>query len=147
MEKSKPAKRRGEWSARLWFSSRIKEDLTGNGDISAMYISVLGWWKNDCEYPRLEHTWYVGEKTRMALQLRQRDWAREKQAIKLERPDPQGSCRPKGEFWILLLYYFLRYLFFFKLEYNWFLPGESHGQRNLAGYSPWGRKSWTRLSD
>ena len=21
-----------------------------------------------------------------------------------------------------------------------FLPGESHGQRNLAGYSPWGRK-------
>ena len=115
MEKSKPAKRRGEWSARLWFSSRIKEDLTGNGDISDMYISVLGWWKNGCEYPRLEHTWYVGKKTRMALQLRQRDWAREKQAIKLERPDPQGSCRPKGEFWILLLYYFLRYLFFF----NW----------------------------
>ena len=28
-----------------------------------------------------------------------------------------------------------------------FLPGESHGQRSLAGYSPWGRKSWTRLSD
>ena len=27
-----------------------------------------------------------------------------------------------------------------------FLPGESHGQRSLAGYSPWGRKSWTRLS-
>ena len=21
-----------------------------------------------------------------------------------------------------------------------FLPGESHGQKNLAGYSPWGRK-------
>ena len=28
-----------------------------------------------------------------------------------------------------------------------FLPGKSHGQRRLAGYSPWGRKSWTRLSD
>ena len=28
-----------------------------------------------------------------------------------------------------------------------FLPGESHGQRNLAGYSPWGHKSQTRLSD
>ena len=28
-----------------------------------------------------------------------------------------------------------------------FLPGESHGQRNLLGYSPWGRKSWTRLSN
>ena len=28
-----------------------------------------------------------------------------------------------------------------------FLPGESHGQRSLAGYSPWGRKSWTRLSN
>ena len=28
-----------------------------------------------------------------------------------------------------------------------FLPGESHGQRNLAGCSPWGRKSRTRLSD
>ena len=21
-------------------------------------------------------------------------------------------------------------------------PGESHGQRSLAGYSPWGRKEW-----
>ena len=27
------------------------------------------------------------------------------------------------------------------------LPGESHGQRSLGGYSPWGRKSQTRLSD
>ena len=27
-----------------------------------------------------------------------------------------------------------------------FLPGESHGQRILAGYSPWDRKSWTQLS-
>ena len=27
------------------------------------------------------------------------------------------------------------------------LPGESHGQRSLAGYSPWGRKCQTRLSD
>ena len=28
-----------------------------------------------------------------------------------------------------------------------FLPGESHAQRSLAGYSPWGCKSQTRLSD
>ena len=28
-----------------------------------------------------------------------------------------------------------------------FLPGESHGQRSLAGYSPWGHKSGTQLSD
>ena len=28
-----------------------------------------------------------------------------------------------------------------------FLPGESHGQRNLAGCSPWGWKSWTRLGN
>ena len=28
-----------------------------------------------------------------------------------------------------------------------FLPGESHGWRSLAGYSPWGRKSQTWLSD
>ena len=28
-----------------------------------------------------------------------------------------------------------------------FLPGESHGQRSLAGYSSWGRKSRIRLSD
>ena len=28
-----------------------------------------------------------------------------------------------------------------------FSPGESHGQRCLEGYSPWGRKSRTRLSD
>ena len=27
------------------------------------------------------------------------------------------------------------------------LPGESHGQRSLAGYSPWGHKSRTRLND
>ena len=26
-----------------------------------------------------------------------------------------------------------------------FLPGESHGQRSLEGYSPWGRESQTRL--
>ena len=25
-----------------------------------------------------------------------------------------------------------------------FLPGESHGQRSLAGYSPWGRKELAR---
>ena len=28
-----------------------------------------------------------------------------------------------------------------------FLPGKFHGQRSLAGYSPWGCKSQTRLSD
>ena len=27
------------------------------------------------------------------------------------------------------------------------LPGESHGQRSLVGCSPWGRWSWTRLSN
>ena len=34
---------------------------------------------------------------------------------------------------------------------NWqptpiFLPGKSHWQRNMAGYSPWGRKSWAWFS-
>ena len=28
-----------------------------------------------------------------------------------------------------------------------FLLGESHGQRSLAGNSPWGRKGQSRLSD
>ena len=28
-----------------------------------------------------------------------------------------------------------------------FLPGESHGQRSLAGYSLWGHKNQTRLTD
>jgi len=28
-----------------------------------------------------------------------------------------------------------------------FLAGKSHGQRRLAGYSPWGSKSQTQLSD
>ena len=28
-----------------------------------------------------------------------------------------------------------------------FLLGESHGQRSLACYSPWGHKNWTQLSD
>ena len=27
------------------------------------------------------------------------------------------------------------------------LPGESHGQRSLEGYSPWGRKSWVWFSN
>ena len=27
------------------------------------------------------------------------------------------------------------------------LPGESHGQRSLVGYSPWGHKHWMHLSD
>ena len=27
------------------------------------------------------------------------------------------------------------------------MPGKSHGQRSLVGYSPWGRKEWTQLSD
>ena len=28
-----------------------------------------------------------------------------------------------------------------------FLPGESHGQRTLVGYSSWGHKDRTQLSD
>ena len=28
-----------------------------------------------------------------------------------------------------------------------FLPGKPHGQRSLEGYSPWGGKSQTQLSD
>ena len=37
------------------------------------------------------------------------------------------------------------------IEYKWqptpvFLPGESHRQRSLAGYSPWGRRSRTRVT-
>ena len=28
-----------------------------------------------------------------------------------------------------------------------FLPGKSHGRRSLVGYSPWGHKERTRLSD
>ena len=28
-----------------------------------------------------------------------------------------------------------------------FFPGESHGQRSLPGYTLWGRRSWTRLSN
>ena len=27
------------------------------------------------------------------------------------------------------------------------LPGKSHGQRSLVGYSLWGHKSWTPLSN
>ena len=33
------------------------------------------------------------------------------------------------------------------LAWGVFQPGESHGQRSLVGYSPWGLKSRTRLSD
>ena len=27
-----------------------------------------------------------------------------------------------------------------------FLPGESHGQRSLVGYSPWGRKDYKHIA-
>jgi len=27
------------------------------------------------------------------------------------------------------------------------LPGKFHGRRSLVGFSPWGAKSWTQLSD
>ena len=30
---------------------------------------------------------------------------------------------------------------------HYFFLENPHGQRSLAGYSPWGCKSWTRLSD
>ena len=38
------------------------------------------------------------------------------------------------------------------LEKEWlsipvFLPGESHGQRSLVGYSPWGRKESDTMTD
>ena len=32
-----------------------------------------------------------------------------------------------------------------RLSTSVFLPGEFHGQRNLAGYSPWVTKSWAPL--
>ena len=31
--------------------------------------------------------------------------------------------------------------------YSVFLPGQSHGQKSLAGYSPWGCKSQIQLSN
>ena len=41
-----------------------------------------------------------------------------------------------------------------KIPWRWkwqptpvFLPGKSHGQRSLAGYSPWGRKESNTTSD
>ena len=33
------------------------------------------------------------------------------------------------------------------LDWEVFLSGASHEQKSLVGYSPWGRKSQTRLSD
>ena len=32
-------------------------------------------------------------------------------------------------------------------KHSVFLPGESHGQRSLAGYSPWGRRAGHNRSD
>ena len=53
---------------------------------------------------------------------------------------------PKGIFYSsihLLFCSFNKYLFFQTPEWKWlltpiFLPGESHGQMSLVGYSPWG---------
>ena len=42
---------------------------------------------------------------------------------------------------IIFFYFFFKLinLFYFTRLY-WFCPGEFHGQRRLAGYSPWGHK-------
>ena len=44
-----------------------------------------------------------------------------------------------------LLFHFLSHIFMYVWRRKWqatpeFLPGESHGQRSLVGYSPWGCK-------
>ena len=46
----------------------------------------------------------------------------------------------------VFFYFFLKFIYF-QLKDNWgmepipvFLPGEFHGQRSRAGYSPWGRR-------
>ena len=30
---------------------------------------------------------------------------------------------------------------------QYFLPGKSHGQKSLVGFSPWGQKNWIQLSN
>ena len=44
---------------------------------------------------------------------------------------------------VFCLFHFLKYCFYTFSMWKWqltpvFLPVESHGQRSLAGYSPWG---------
>ena len=44
------------------------------------------------------------------------------------------------------------YTYIFKWRRRWhptpvLLPGKFHGRRSLVGFSPWGAKSWTQLSD
>ena len=56
-----------------------------------------------------------------------------KSACSAEDPVPiPGSRRAPGEMK--------------RLPTTVFLPGESHGQRILAGYKPWGHKDWEQLS-
>ena len=45
----------------------------------------------------------------------------------------------------LYVYMYIYYIYIYNWRRKWqptpvFLPGESHGQRSLVGYSPWGCK-------
>ena len=76
------------------------------------------------------------------------------------RPSPPSSWPPLVNF-CLYLFALSGYFLQVKLYMMWslitwrrkweptpvFLPGESQGQRNLAGYSSWGHRSWTWLID
>ena len=50
-------------------------------------------------------------------------------------------------YWMTVICRLLLKLVNNRIDWRVFLPGESHGQRSLAGCSPWRRKSWTWLSD
>ena len=52
-----------------------------------------------------------------------------------------GAGRPEFDPWVGTIFWRSE-----GLPTPLFLPGESHGQRSLAGYSPWGHKQSHRLS-
>ena len=73
----------------------------------------------------------------------------------LQNNEEQLSDRKTGKCYfafIIKSYQLITFIYFFNWRRKWqptpvFLSGESHGQRSLAGYSPWGHKSQTRLGD
>ena len=60
------------------------------------------------------------------------------------------NCKGQRKLQIYAYFLYLSQNVFLEKEmatHSGILPGKSHGERSLAGYSPWGHKEWTWLSD
>ena len=150
-------------SAQAKASTRIKALVRNPVDFQSKNLYLLLWGKqlpsitNVSGKPQLvgdrasdfrdslsrSSSWQTGaENTHSADQGGNSGIAAEKHSVQGDIGASRSACRPKLETWDVGLIPFV-----WKIPWSgaWqpapvFLPGESHGQRGLGGYSPWGCK-------